>query len=383
VRRARLLAAAVVLLAHAAGATATAAQTSLSADLRRARTPQAACEAVPAAAEAGGVSAADRAAAAELLAQGDEAALLGDADGATALLRQAAELDPSSAEIAYRLGRGLEDARDAEAAVAEYCRFLALEPTGSRAEDALERLGALTESAPTEVDARAQSAFSDGLARAEAGDLTGAEASFTRVVAVAPGWADPWYNRALVRAEQGDAAGAQSDLARYLDLRPGASDAGVVAARIANAGPPTSAPLAARLPRSTSFAANAAVPGLGQLRTGRWLVGSAALGAAAGLVAFGVMSERTVVRCIVVPIGGQCPDGQVAGTELERPYLAAGLGAAAIVSLLGALEQQLWYAAEVERTERVGAADGARVEDGPAVRGGGDGVDLSLVRLRF
>ncbi|HSM37249.1 MAG TPA: tetratricopeptide repeat protein [Longimicrobiales bacterium] len=365
------------------GGNGAAAAQSLAADLRRARTPLSACR------EAGGTeappraSAADRSAAADLLARADEAALLGDADEATALLRQAADLDPGSAEVAYRLARGFEDARDAEAAVAEYCRFLALESTGSRAEDVIERLGELTESSPIEADARAQAAFADGLARAEANDLVGAEAAFTAVVAVAPRWPDPWYNRALVRAEQGDASGARSDLGYYLDLRPGASDAGVVEARIAAAAPPAMAPLPGRLPQATPFVANALVPGLGQFRTRRWLVGTAALGAAAGLVTLGVSSERTVVRCIVVPEAGQCPAGQVAGTEIERPYLAAGLGAAAIVSLLGALEQQRWYAAEVARTERVGAASGARVEVGPAMRGGGEGIDVSLVRLRF
>jgi tetratricopeptide (TPR) repeat protein len=355
----RLLAPLTAALLVIGGSGAAAAQ-SLAADLRR-----------------------DRAAAADLLARADEAALLGDPDEATALLRQAADLDPGSAEVAYRLARSLEDSRDAEGAVAEYCRFLVLESTGSRAEDVIERLGGLTESSPIEADARAQAAFADGLARAEASDLAGAEAAFTTVVAVAPRWADPWYNRALVRAQQGDASGARSDLEHYLDLRPGASDAGVVEARIAAAGPPVSAPLPGRLPQATPFVANALVPGLGQFRTRRWLIGTAALGATAGLVVFGVMSERTVVRCIVVPIGGQCPAGQVAGTEIERPYLAAGLGAAAIVSLLGALEQQLWYAAELERTERVGAASGARVEVGPAARGGEEGIDLSLVRLRF
>jgi len=377
-----LAVAALLVAGHAAPALS---QSALEEDLKRIRTRQQVCDERGPLDAPGAGTAEDRPAAAELLAQADEAALLGDAEGATALLRSAAALDPTSAEISYRLARGLEESRDAGAAAGEYCRFLTLEASGARAEDALERLGELTGSAPSAVDARAQAAFGDGVASAAAGDLAGAEAHFTRVVAIAPSWPEPWYNRALVRAEQGDGEGARSDLGHYLDLRPGASDADIVRSRIASAQPPQSVPDRTRLPRATAFAGNALAPGMGQFRTGRYLVGTITLGAAAGLVAFGLMSEREVVRCIVVPIGGECPEGQVAGTEVERPYLAAGLGAAALVSLLGALEQKLWYSAALERAERVGTAagDAARVEVGPAVRGGAEGVDLSLVRLRF
>jgi hypothetical protein len=62
------------------------------------------------------------------------------------------------------------------------------------------------------------------------------------------------------------------------------------------------------------------------------------------------------------------------------------VGAAVLVSLLGALEQQLWYSGSVSAIDRVGAAvagEGVRVEVGPAVGDGREGVDLSLVRLRF
>ncbi len=375
---------AIVALSAAAYAAPALSQTALADDLKRIRTRQQTCEDLGPSQAPGTVAAEDRQAAADLLAQADEAALLGDAGAATTLLRRAAALDPASAEISYRLARGLDESRDATAAAAEYCRFLTLEASGARAEDALERLGVLTGSAPSAVDARAQAAFGEGVESAAAGDLAGAEAHFTRVVTIAPSWPEPWYNRALVRAQQGDAEGARSDLANYLDLRPGASDADLVRSRIATR-PPPSVPDRVRLPRSTGFAGDALLPGLGQFRTGRYLMGTVTLGAAAGLVAFGVMSEREVVRCIVVPIEGECPEGQVAGSEFERPYLVAGVGAAALVSLLGALEQQLWYSAAVERTERVGTASGdaARVEVGPAVRRGAEGVDLSLVRLRF
>lgn len=356
--------------------------------LKEARTPRAVCAAIPGP-DAVSVEP-DRAEAAALLAQADDAALLGDADEALRLLRDAAALDPSSPEVAYRLGRSLEEANDVAGATSEYCRFLGLEATGSRAEDALERLGALVEGAPPSVDSRAESEFARGLERARFGDLASAEAAFSNVLGSAPDWPEPWYNRSLVRAEAGDAAGASADLAEYLRLRPGASDAGPIQVRIAAApsAPDPAAPArieagTSAIPPAPAFATNALFPGLGQFRSGRPLLGAATFAAAAGAVAFGVMSDRRVVRCIVVPIGGECPEGQVAGTELEKPYLAAGVGAAVLVSVLGALEQQLWYSRAISSTERVGRTGPARLELGAEVRGGGEGVDLSLVRLRF
>lgn len=360
------------------------AQSTLASELKRPRTAGTVCDELRAGSPTPAPSAADRAAAADLLARADEAALLGESAEAIELLRGAARLDPVSAEIAYRLARGLEDALDPEAATSEYCRFLALEPTGTQAEDALERLGALTEGAPASVDGRAEARFTAGVELAQAGDLARAEEAFSDALEVASDWPAAWYNRALVRAAASDPVGARADLIRYLELRPGASDAAPVERRIASARAPE--PAAAAVPAAPSFAANAILPGLGQFRSGRWLLGGAALGAAAGAVALGVLSEREVVRCIEVPVGGQCPEGQVAATETERPYLAIGLGAAVLVSLLGALEQQLWYSGSVSAIDRVGAGvagDGVRVEVGPAVGDGREGVDLSLVRLRF
>ena len=361
------------------------AQEGLASDLKRLRTPRTACAQLGPFDAGTAAPAADRTEAAELLARADDAALLGESAEALALLRGAAALDPTSSEIAYRLARGLEEAPDPAGAVAEYCRFLSLEATGGQAEDALERLSALSEGAPASVDGRAEADFALGVERAAGGDLAGAEAAFSNAVTAAPDWPEAWYNRSLVRAEAGDPVGARTDLMRYLELRPGASDAGPVERRIASAPRPTET-TPVRVPAAPNFAANALLPGLGQLRSGRYLVGAAAFGAAAGAVAFGVLSERQVVRCRVVPIGGECPEGQVAGTELERPYLVAGVGAAVLVSLLGALEQQLWYSGSVSAIDRVGAAvagEGVRVEVGPAVGDGREGVDLSLVRLRF
>ena len=79
--------------------------------------------------------------AAELTSSSDQAVMLGDLSRAVALLDRAAELDPASAELAYRRARVLEDLAEAPAAVEEYCRALSLAPDeGIR--DARTRLGA-------------------------------------------------------------------------------------------------------------------------------------------------------------------------------------------------------------------------------------------------
>ena len=69
----------------------------------------------------------------QLAADANEAAILGDHLRARAFLREAARLDPASPLIPYRLGRLLETVGEADEAVREYCRYLALTPEGIEA----------------------------------------------------------------------------------------------------------------------------------------------------------------------------------------------------------------------------------------------------------
>ncbi len=73
-------------------------------------------------------SEADRQEASRLSSEANEAAILGDLEGAIERLQEAAELDPLASEVAYRLARILEDAGQPEAALGEFCRYLGLEP---------------------------------------------------------------------------------------------------------------------------------------------------------------------------------------------------------------------------------------------------------------
>ena len=73
-----------------------------------------------------------------------EAEIARDARGVRDALRRAAELDPTNEGIAYRLARASEGLHDVSAAVAEYCRYLALAPDAADSAVASERLRTLS-----------------------------------------------------------------------------------------------------------------------------------------------------------------------------------------------------------------------------------------------
>src|SRR5215216_2634290 len=89
-------------------------------------------------------SAEQQAASRRLAQQGYEAALVGDHTQARDLLRRAAQLDLTSAQIAYRLGREHEEVEAPSDAVREYCRYLSLAPKAADGADVRERIGRLS-----------------------------------------------------------------------------------------------------------------------------------------------------------------------------------------------------------------------------------------------
>jgi hypothetical protein len=84
----------------------------------------------------------------ELAHRGYAAEALGDLQEARALLRRASELDGTNEPAAYHLGRTSEALGDRAAAVAAYCRFLALSPTTAESADARQRVASLSQPAP-------------------------------------------------------------------------------------------------------------------------------------------------------------------------------------------------------------------------------------------
>lgn len=130
------------------------------------------------------------------------------------------------------------------------------------------------------------------------------------------------------------------------------------------------------------------VPGLGEFYTGRGLRGFLVLGASAGAVAFGYLTENIAVDCRTIPVNNTCPPEDILGERSERPYLAPSIGVAAGLALIGAIDAFVGARRANARlaAERSGAP--ARTESGlrleqPGLTVGRGGVGLSLLRVRF
>lgn len=123
------------------------------------------------------------------------------------------------------------------------------------------------------------------------------------------------------------------------------------------------------------------IPGLGQIRTGKRVRGVLTMATAAGAAALGVFSDEHHQLC-AVPAEGTCPEGDVLETWVEKPYRAVGLGAAAAVTILGAIDAGLTASrsnrqAEAPRpSSEVGTGSSLRIGAAP------DGLRIGL-DLRF
>ena len=119
------------------------AQLELNKDSRRPTLPDA-CGAIPAAAHP---AAANQQQAEDLTRQADIAEMHGNLQEARALLLRASALDATNKSAAYHLGRTNEALGDRTAAMAAYCRYLALAPTKAESLEARQRLTDLSKSA--------------------------------------------------------------------------------------------------------------------------------------------------------------------------------------------------------------------------------------------
>jgi tetratricopeptide (TPR) repeat protein len=308
--------------------------------------------------------------------------ILGDLERARALLDRATELDPSSAELAYRHARVLEDMGERDAAASEFCRVLAVNPQAEGVDDARTRLETLAGSNDASYPPDAIAEFEKAVQWAQAGFLQSAMTSFGSVVAQAPTWPEAVYDRAIVAARLGRNADAVRDLRRYLELRPGAPDAIAVSQRI---GELQSTTLVSAPSPGAALVLGVLVPGMGQFYSGRALGGLTVFSLVGGAAAAGYFVKDVQVKCLSEPgPDGSCPEGQVLGEEVDRPYLVAGLGAAAAIGVIGAIE------AYVKLRHRRGPDAGVTsVELGGVqlstldVASSRGRLDLRLVRLTF
>ncbi len=277
---------------------------------------------------------AQRTQARDLAARAQQASIIGDAVAARDLLRQAQQLNGTDASLAYELARLNETGRDVHAAVAEYCRFLALSPTAPEAPEARDRLAqlAVSDGGGSATPAAAEREFRSGIAAFDRHQLPAAEAAFSRAIELAPAWPDPYFNRSVVLAAAGRNEAALRDLESYLRLRPEAEDRADVVERIDL--------LRRRLLRpSDALTRGLLLPGLGQVYTHRPALGVAVLAAVAGAAAYGLRTTSvTSTRTAIDPNGYSY---QYDFIESRRAHLAAGLGVAGGVALIAAVEA--WF----------------------------------------
>jgi tetratricopeptide (TPR) repeat protein len=258
----------------------------------------------------------------QLFSSGQDAALQGDHVGARQAFQRASTLAPGSARIAYYLGRAHEDLTERPAAIAAYCRYLALAPTGTNADEVRGRVLRLTPVQDLQRRDEARAAFRSGLTLLGQRQFQPAADAFGTAAQLVPNAPEAVYNRGLARAAAGDRRGAIEDLQRFLTTGVDAADAVQVRAVIARLQEPVPSP-------RTALLQGLAVPGLGQFYTGRPTRGLAALGLVAGAVILGARSrESDDVRSFTDPFGNPYTDTI---SVSRQPYLAGGIAVAALV----------------------------------------------------
>lgn len=129
-----------------------------------------------------------------------------------------------------------------------------------------------------------------------------------------------------------------------------------------------------------------AAPGLGHFYTARPARGALVLGAATAALAAGLMYQQVRIDCLTLPVNDVCPPGDILSERTTRPLLLAGIGAAAAITILGALDAHFLarraQAASARRDDGQGGRSGARLEL-PGIEPDRDRVRLAIVRLRF
>jgi tetratricopeptide (TPR) repeat protein len=300
------------------------------------------------------VTDAARAGARSLMNEANQAALLGDDTRTRALLREAAELDPTNTEVAYRLGRLLEAAGEEGAALLEYCRVLLVDPDGPDGEEARERIQELAVVEEDPIPGIARVAFQQGVGAVQAQRYDDAVLHFSRALVELPGWPDGYYNRGIAHHGQGRVSAALGDFERYLELAPAAPDRDRVARHIAALAP--SAPASGPNP-GTVLLTGILFPGMGHFVSDRPGMGLLVLAGAGGAAAAAVFYTEVEVSCLVPAVDGVCPPGQVDRRTERRPLFYPGAAAAGAITILGAVHA--WSGARGRRARASVGGDGA------------------------
>ncbi len=259
---------------------------------------------------------------------GQEAAIEGDHASARGLFQQAAQINQSDASLAFRLAHEQEEIGDKAAAVHEYCRYLYLSPTAGDATQINDKIKGLIAGPDLARGTATVNDFATGVRQFDSGSWGNAAEAFTAVTNAAPGFSAAYYDRALARAHQHKQTAAIQDFEHYLTLAPTASDRQAVRQRELE--------LRHSLPSASKAFWIGLLPGGGQYYTGQPLLGVVVTGLAGGAVVWGIQSQTVTKTGNFIDANGRPYTQTFQATEHQ--HLAAGIGAAAAVTLLGAVE---------------------------------------------
>lgn len=294
-----------------------------------------------------------------LIDQAQDAALQGNHEVARDAFAKAATLVPGNARVAYYLGRELESLDDNSAAVREYCRYLALSPNAPDGDEVRGRIVRLTPATELARVDEARANFRSGVALLQRRQYLAADSAFAAVARQVPAAPEPYYNRALSSAARGDRSEAMQHFERYLELSPQAPDLVQVRGSMS------------RLPDRVygpgqALGSGLLFPGMGQMSTGRPVLGVLALGAVAGAVVMALTSKDEVVtERFTDPFGNAYTDSL---TRTTRPLAIAGLATAGAIWLGAAWESAMYARRTRARAESIIAvADGFGIPDGTSV----------------
>ncbi len=221
----------------------------------------------------------------QLMSAGQEASLQGEHTTARDAFAQAASRSPHNALLAYYLGREHEFLSSSTDAVKEYCRYLQLSPNARDADEVRGRIVRLVPRSQLALVDEARANFSSGVALLERRQFIAADSMFGSITKQLPNEPAIYYNRALTRAARGERALATSDFQKYLELSGNPPDRSAINAAVAR--------LQDRVFGSgQALGSGLALPGLGQMSTGRPFLGVAILGAVTGAVIWGMTKEQ-------------------------------------------------------------------------------------------
>jgi tetratricopeptide (TPR) repeat protein len=269
----------------------------------------------------------------DLSERAQQAAILGDSVSARDQLRQAAQLDPTDRDLAYRLARATETSGAADAAAKEYCRFIALAPSAPETAEAREKVALLARPTLSGEAQAAEATFRAAITAYERGQMTTAEAGFNAAIKSQPNWADAYYDRALVLLLRGQREAALRDLEQYVRLKPDANDRATVLARIDVLRRGSASP-------ASALAMGLVIPGAGQFYTGRPVRGLFSLAAAGAAWVYGLQQSTktvTVQQTATDPFGNPYTF-TTTRLRTERPNLIPGIAVAGAITLGGAIE---------------------------------------------